>query len=1132
MFLFKQHLFSVLISIFIIVLGNIGFLQAQSNSPGFSIKTVNKRLSNALADKNLTEEDKSLLKKLADKIKASMQESKDWREKIELYKQDINSADQEIKKYGNKYSETAEIKNYKELSVEELENQVNRLESTLEKVENKRDEINKNVNTKAGRRAEIPKQIVSLKDKINDLENQTSEAKKNDSVKAQLESMLIKAEIATLENEVKAYNKELSMYAATTDLMPVKQDFHNRKVRLLEKKITQIKKFLAEKRAEEAEAIAEKVQNKSYSHPALEQIAQRNKEFASMLTGSEGIIEKLCQATRSSDKAMEELDKVKKLFSDIKTKVDATGMTPALGLYMRNKKNAYSSDIYLQDKRKVIPEIQTQLLRLDEERSELSDIYETVDRLIEKHDKTITKKEEEQIRQAARKAFEIKRKLLDKIIKNMNLYFIELVELDTYMRLYISKVKEFRLYIDEHVIWYKSASKLNADDLKNTYQFLVILGSHDAWQNALDKLYYDFLNNFFVYIIFIIFLICLSFCFKKIDRSIKFFAKKVKKYKTDSLFYTFRTMFLSLLYAIPFPLIFLFIGLRLHINAEGNYFIYGLSKAFLKSGLIYLILRIIAQVCRKEGLGDRHFKWTQESLALFKKHLRWFTPAIVGLFFLSALVSAFPTDTLINGKSFHRFIFIVKMLVFAYFFFNVINPFKGPVKRFIKRSKGIWAERLSYLWYFASAAFVLMAILAILGYFYTAVQLNSKLQMTLLVLLSVTFIYGLGYRFLFFVRLKIAFERLQEKKKQEEERDKHEDSEKSVEDDDSVGESENLYTMGQDTKKFLTTAIIIIMAICLWFIWKDLFPAFKMFDRIELWSTSQKLTETIKQSGDDVVQTIQKSISVTLSDIFMSVFSLILTFFVVRNIAGIIQISLLQHLPINKGSRFAIITITKYAVILVGILISFSYIGISWSKVQWLVTAVSVGLGFGLQEIFANFISGLIILLEQPIRVGDTVTIGDVTGFVSRIKIRATTITDWDKKELIVPNKEFITSRLVNWSLSDKLIRLTVPVGIAYGSDVKKAEKTLYEVAEKQPDVLADPPPRVLFEEFADSALTFELRAFVSSVDYYISTKHDLHMKINEAFRKAEIEIAFPQQDIHIRSVEAPFTVQHKQEKS
>ena len=148
-------------------------------------------------------------------------------------------------------------------------------------------------------------------------------------------------------------------------------------------------------------------------------------------------------------------------------------------------------------------------------------------------------------------------------------------------------------------------------------------------------------------------------------------------------------------------------------------------------------------------------------------------------------------------------------------------------------------------------------------------------------------------------------------------------------------------------------------------------------------------------------------------------------------------------------------------------------------------------------------------------------TVGSVNGTVSRIRIRATTITDWDRKELVIPNREFVTGQIVNWSLSDSILRLTIAVGVAYGSDTKTAQELLLRVAGQHNRVLKDPAPKALFLGFGESSLDFELRVFIPHIDHFLPTRSDLHFAIDQAFREAGIEIAFPQRDLHVRSIKA-----------
>ena len=253
-----------------------------------------------------------------------------------------------------------------------------------------------------------------------------------------------------------------------------------------------------------------------------------------------------------------------------------------------------------------------------------------------------------------------------------------------------------------------------------------------------------------------------------------------------------------------------------------------------------------------------------------------------------------------------------------------------------------------------------------------------------------------------------------------------------------------------------------------------------------------------------------------------------MTVVAVKNIPGLVELLILKRLPLGAGERYAVTTLSRYLITIVGVVIACGALGITWSKVQWLLAAMTVGLGFGLQEIFGNFVSGLIILFERPIRVGDKVTIGDVSGTVSRIRIRATTVTDFNRKELIVPNKEFVTGKLVNWTLSDQVLRLVVPVGVAYGSDTEQARKLLVKVAKEHPAVMAEPEPKAHFLGFGESSLQLELWAFLPDFESFIRARNELHTAVAKTFREAGIEIAFPQRDIHVRSIHQAFPIVEK----
>jgi potassium efflux system protein len=335
------------------------------------------------------------------------------------------------------------------------------------------------------------------------------------------------------------------------------------------------------------------------------------------------------------------------------------------------------------------------------------------------------------------------------------------------------------------------------------------------------------------------------------------------------------------------------------------------------------------------------------------------------------------------------------------------------------------------------------------------------------------------------------------------------------------------------TIRLVRAAAITVIALGLWAIWLPSIPALSALDRFTIWDDSTFETESLTilpgngvAEGSTAEPTVpsepseaEESSRVSVQDLVGALITLLLTIVAARNVPGLLELTVFQRMRLKPGGSFAFTTTIRYFIIVVGFTIGLGMIDVTWGKLQWIAAAITLGIGFGLQEIFANFVAGLIILFERPIRLGDVVTVGDVSGKISQIRMRATTIRQFNNRELIVPNKEFITGKLVNWTLSDSVLRLEIPVGIAYGSDTGKAREILLEVAAENRSVLADPAPDVLFDSFGDSALGFQLRAHVGCVEDLVPVTNDLHFEIDRRFREAGIEIAFPQTDLHIRSM-------------
>ncbi|BAN97728.1 mechanosensitive ion channel protein MscS [Plautia stali symbiont] len=308
----------------------------------------------------------------------------------------------------------------------------------------------------------------------------------------------------------------------------------------------------------------------------------------------------------------------------------------------------------------------------------------------------------------------------------------------------------------------------------------------------------------------------------------------------------------------------------------------------------------------------------------------------------------------------------------------------------------------------------------------------------------------------------------------------------------------DLDAISAQSLRLVRSILTLIALVSVIVLWSEIHSAFSFLDNIPLWDAST------------TVQGVESVQPITLGAVLIVILIFIITTQLVRNMPALLELALLQHLSLSPGTGYAITTLTKYALMLVGGLIGFSIIGVEWSKLQWLVAVLGLGLGFGMQEIFANFISGLIILFGKPIRIGDTVTIRDLTGSITRINTRATTITDWDRKEIIVPNKAFITEQFVNWSLSDSVTRVVLTIPAPAHVNSEEVTTILKQAVDRCTYVLDMPAPDVFLVDLQQGIQLFELRVHAAEMGHRMPLRHELHQLILRGFEEHGIEMPFP----------------------
>lgn len=402
---------------------------------------------------------------------------------------------------------------------------------------------------------------------------------------------------------------------------------------------------------------------------------------------------------------------------------------------------------------------------------------------------------------------------------------------------------------------------------------------------------------------------------------------------------------------------------------------------------------------------------------------------------------------------------------------------------------------------------VVIVLLDVAGYRYSARQLGTSLVETLLVALVLPGVYLLVQRGLAAAgrRMRVAARRAAEQAAREVDTENApEGAQPSIDVEAEEAEAvRRLERIQGAVRMVFTVAGVLLVARC-WGIDEGFLEALA---RVPVFSS-------VTAAGvEDVV---------TAADCLQGMVLVGLTLGLNYYLPAICNGLIFPRLGLDQGLNYAILSLLRYSLIVIGAAIGLSAIHVDLASLGWLMGALSVGLGFGLQEIVSNFVCGLILLIERPVRVGDVISVGGKTGTVTKINIRATTILNFDRQEEILPNRSFITGDVTNWTRGDTINRVVVTIGVAYGSDVDVVSDLLLRLAKENSQVLADPAPSVVFVDHGDSALIFNLRVFVPSPNQLMTTRDALNKAINKALAAEGIEIPFPQRDLHIRSSDVP----------
>ncbi len=1067
---------------------------------------------------NLGEEDKKILGLLQSALKQLKQSSRDsqaavhYKEVIDTAGETLDDLRARLRQLQAMSTERPEVEAVLNLDV--LEQRLDQAQAESKVLGGRLAALETQILNEQKRPEQIASGIADVKEQLQQVERKLARLArdKEAGALASAQRMELMATQKALGAKLDRLQLERLSNTPRLDRMRLQAGIYREQLKQLDGRIQRLQALVSDKRRQQAEMArkaAEQARREAlHKHPLIKAAAETNAELGDRLGQ---LTARLDQVVRDKQRIADALQSIERKLDRARQQLDVLRFDDAFGTMLRGYQQSLPDRRRLQKRlertRQEIAEVRLQQFQVEDRRQQLLDRLSGYLPDSRKRPPGLSDSEWASLRAELAKLDQDQLDLLDRLQSTYGRFEKILMDLESEQQRQLTRVEEYDDLLDRNLIWIPSSKPLDWDRLTAFGDHLRSLAEPGRWQIVVRGLASTLGQEPWKIGGLILLVAAMLVLRRPVRRALAEMAPRVGNVSRDRFSLTLEALVGTLVLAMPWVL--LMAGLGLLLKSEPPPIGEGLGRSLLYLALYFSLIQMVRYLFIPNGLAEVHFRWPAVVTTPMRRHMRWFVVYSVLAGTLSVLVEL--EDDPQMRDSVGRVVSLAWLGGLWLLAHLLLNPWSGAG---VGGRPGVRSAIFSwrFLGYLAAMVlFLTLVVLEIQGYRYTVFRLVIVLIDSLWVGLLVLLFYNLAVRWLLVAERRMALARAREKRQALiEARATKEAAEAAGESVHELPELEeiNLSTISGQTRRLLRLAAMLLLIGALFPIWSQLTPVVTRLDEIVLWQHS------VTQGG------VEQTVPVSLWDLTLNLLVLLLMVTAARNLPGLLEIAILEPLKVSRGSRYAISKLSSYLIYTVGTVLAFQVVGIGWGDIQWLVAAMGVGLGFGLQEIFANLVSGLIILFERPIRIGDTVTIGEVSGTVSRMRMRATTITDWDNKELIIPNKAFVTDPLINWTLSDPITRLVIPVGIAYGSDTAKAHQVMMEVVKAHPDVLEEPPPTVFFIGFGDSSLDFEVRVFVSERLKRMPLTHDIHMALDRALAEAGIEIPFPQRDLHLRSVD------------
>ncbi|MCO7502809.1 MULTISPECIES: mechanosensitive channel MscK [Pseudomonas] len=677
--------------------------------------------------------------------------------------------------------------------------------------------------------------------------------------------------------------------------------------------------------------------------------------------------------------------------------------------------------------------------------------------------------------------------LLERLNRELSALLNESITLQLNQKQLLSTAQNLRGTLDEQMFWIPSNKPLDFEWLRSVPERLQKQVVSLPWGSGINELADGLTQRPLLFLPLLLLIGALLWRRKYLYARLNKVHQDVGHFKRDSQWHTPQAILINILLAMPLSLGLALCGYALQIDARGQNA--NLGAALWQIAQAWLVFYTAYRILAPGGVAELHFRWEKAQVEFLRGWIRRLGSVVLALVGVVAVAehqpSALADDVLGIG------VVLTCYALMAWLLSRLL--LSSPAHRntsLFRKAVGVAFTALP----------VALFIAVCFGYYYTALKLTDRLIDTLYLLMFWLVIEAAFVRGLAVAARRLAYQRALSKRQATKE---GLDGEVIVEE-----PTLDIEQVNQQSLRLIRLALLGGFIAALYWVWADLISVFAYLDNITLYEYT---------SGTGAAMSM---VPISLGDLLGALVIIGITFALAGNLPGLLEVLVLSRLNLAQGSAYATTTLLSYVIAGVGFVTTLSTLGVSWDKLQWLVAALSVGLGFGMQEIFANFISGIMILFERPVRIGDTITIGNLSGTVSKIRIRATTITDFDRKDIIVPNKTFITGQLINWSLTDTITRVTLKLGVDYGSDLDLVRTLLLQAANENPRVLKEPAPIVYFLNFGESTLDHELRMHVRDLGDRNPVLDEINRYINKEFKRQHINISFRQMEVYLKNMQ------------